>query len=138
MVCLLPFYWVKKTRHFLVGLWLRYRFLGRWKSQNKYILFIYSESPNWSQYIEENIVPKIHKNTVFLNWSKRSEWDIREPLEAKILRHWGGEFEFNPIAIVFTPKGNVKTVRFLQAFKDLKYGKKDLLLRKESELYEYI
>ena len=116
-------------------LWLNIRFRVKWGKKGKNILFVYSESPNWQQYIETNIVPRIDKKAVLLNWSKRSEWKNKKPLEAKILEHWGGEREFNPLAVVFMPKGMVKVIRFHKAFKDYKHGKEALLSNKEAELY---
>ncbi len=119
-------------------LWLNIRFRIKWSKKVKHILFVYSESPNWHQYIETNIAPKINKKTVFLNWSKRSEWKNIKPLEAKILEHWGGEREFNPLAIIFLPKGMVKVIRFHKAFKQHKHGKETLLKSKETELYDIL
>ena len=107
----------------------------KWNHQNKKVLFIYSESPNWQQYIEENIIPVIKEKTVFLNWSERSEWKNKKPLEAKVFRHWGGDREFNPMAIIFKPKGKIQVIRFHKAFMELKHGKNIMLKEKESELY---
>ena len=90
------------------------------------------------EYIEQNIIPRIEAKAVFLNWSNRSEWKKRKPLEAKALFHWGGSSEFNPMAIVFVPGWKVETVRFHQAFKDYKHGKNELLKEKEEELYGYL
>ena len=123
---------------FLVGVRLNIRFRKKWGSQNKYILYVYSESPNWQQYIENNILPVINKRAVLLNWSKRSEWKNKTPLEAKIMFHWGDGKEFNPMAIIFAPKGKVKVIRFHQAFIDLKHGNDVLLKEKETELYGYL
>ncbi len=138
LVIVAPFliaYWAWR---FIYGLWLVYRFKRRWTPEGKNILFIYSESPNWKEYIEKNIAPSIDKKTVFLNWSKRIEWNKSKPLEAKVLFHWGGDSEFNPMAIVFTPNWRVKTIRFHKAFKDYKHGKIALLKEKESKLYGYL
>lgn len=123
---------------FLRGVWLNYRFRSRWNSKGKHILFIYSESPNWQNYIETNIVPLIEDKSVFLNWSKRSEWNIITPFEAKMFFYWCGDSEFNPMAIVFAPNWKVKTIRFHKAFKDHKHGNNNLLKEKEAELYSYL
>ncbi len=138
LVTVAPFLIIHWAWRLIYGLWLNYRFRRRWKSEGKHILFIYSESPNWMEYIENRIVPSIKQKTVFLNWSKRSEWIKSTPLEAKALFYWGGDSEFNPMAIVFTPNWQVKTIRFHKAFKDYKHGKITLLKEKEAELYEYL
>ncbi len=132
---LLAFWFLRCIGIFFYGAWLRFRFVQRWKPENKHILFVHSESPNWEQYIEDNITPVVREQAVFLNWSKRSEWKNGKPLEAKILYHWGGEFEFNPMAIVFVRGRKVKTIRFLQAFRDYKHGKSLLLRQQETELF---
>jgi len=73
-----------------------FRFKFKWAKKGKNILFIHSNSPNWQQYLEENIIPKIDKKAVLLNWSERSKWEKKKPLEAKLLSHFGGYYEFNP------------------------------------------
>jgi len=120
------------------GALLNIKFRMKWVRKGKHILYVYSESPNWQSYIEENILPKLEDKSVFLNWSKRSEWKKGKPLEAKVLEYWGGESEFNPLAVVFLPNGKVKVIRFHKAFMDFRHGKDILLKRKESELYEVL
>ena len=138
VIGILPFLALYEVWRIFEGLWLNYRFRNRYASKGKHILFVYSESPNWQEYIENNIVPRIETKAAFLNWSRRSEWRKRKPLEAKALFRWGGDTEFNPMAIVFASKWQVKTVRFHQAFKDHKHGKNKLLEEKEEELYAYL
>ena len=120
------------------GALLNIKFRVKWVRKGKHILYVYSESPKWQRYIEENIVPKLDGKVVLLNWSKRSEWKKVKPLEAKVLEYWGGESEFNPLAIVFLPRGKVKVIRFHKAFMDFRHGKDALLKSKESELYEVL
>ena len=120
------------------GIYLNYAFRKKWKNKNKRILFIYSESPNWQEYIEKNIIPKIEDEAVLLNWSKRAEWENNKPLEARVLGHWGGGAEFNPMALVFEPSRKVTVIRFYQAFKDYKHGKDSLLKDKEQALYAHV
>ena len=138
VIVVLPFLIIYGVWRFIRGMWLSFRFRSRYSSEGKHILFVYSESPNWQEYIEENIVPCIEAKAVFLNWSKRSEWKKRKPLEAKALFHWGGDSEYNPMAIVFVSGWRVKTIRFHQAFRDFKHGKRKLLKEKEQELYAYL
>ena len=59
-------------------------------------------------------------------------------LEAKALLQWGGDSEFNPIAIVFASSGKVKIINFYKAFEDFDLGKHKLLKEKEAELYRYL
>ncbi len=123
---------------FMRKAWLIHQFRMQWRNKGKHILFIYSDSPNWKGYIDSNIVPLIESKTVFLNWSKRSEWETDKPLEAKILETWGTAYEFNPMAIVFKSQWKIETVRFFKAFKDFKHGNNSLLKEKEQELLSYL
>jgi hypothetical protein len=120
---------------FAYKLWLRSRFWLRYGRKGKFILFVYSNSPNWKDYIEANILPRIDSHAVTLNWSERRKWKKEHPLEAKVFRRWAGREEFNPVAIVFQPVSRVKVIRFWQAFRDYKHGKEDRLKSAEVELF---
>ena len=121
---------------FFRGLYLRYLFCTKWKAEGKFILFVYSNSPNWQEYIENNIFPKLQSHVVILNCSRKSEWKKNPTVESKVFKHWGGERDYNPMAVIFPKFGKVRTIRFFQAFKDYKHGKKDLLERQEALLFE--
>jgi len=45
-----------------------------WCSRGKDVLFVYSDSPIWSEYLEAQVLPKIAQRAVVLNWSKRKRW----------------------------------------------------------------
>lgn len=124
--------------NFLRGVWLRFRFQRKWGRSGKSILFVYSESPNWQDYIENEILPKLTPHAITLNYSKRAEWDRDKPLEAKVWEQWCGSREINPIAILIPNRGNVKTIAFYQAFRDFKHGKDRLLRQKERELLDWV
>src|SRR5688572_20401113 len=81
--------------------WLRTRFWFRYGSKGRFILFVYSDSPNWKDYIESKILPRIRSHVVVLNWSERKKWPAKSAFEAKVFRRWAGYREFNPVAIVF-------------------------------------
>ena len=116
-------------------LWLKTRFRQRYGRHGKFILFIYSDSPNWKDYVESNILPRIGSHSVILNWSERRKWGEQFPFEARVFRSWAGDSEFNPIAILFPRRGKVKVIRFWQAFRDYKHGKDRTLKNAENELY---
>jgi hypothetical protein len=124
--------------NFVHKLWLRFRFWLRYTSKGKFILFVYSDSPLWKEYIEANILPRIGKQAVTLNWSERRKWAQENPLEQKVFQSWAGYKEYNPVAIILRPKGRVKVIRFLQAFRDYKHGKGDRLKKAEQELLEEV
>lgn len=135
--------------YLLKHLWLMCLVKIRWLPMGKSVLFVYSNSPHWKEYIEQNILPKIAAKAVVLNWSEKNTWDWRS-LEVKIFKHWSqaqlyklkgklkwsGE-DYNPMAIVFSKKGS-KVIRFWKAFKDYKHGKEKLLRDMEAELFSSV
>jgi hypothetical protein len=125
-------------RHYVRGAQLRAKFLSQHGRNGKYILFVYSNSPNWKEYIETNILPKLEPFAVVLNWSKRSEWRGNMPLEAKIVDHFGSYREYNPIAIAMRRGYQTQVIRFFQAFRDYKHGKDRLLRKQEEKLFTLV
>ena len=126
----------------IVGAWQRRRkrrrlqreFQNRWGGQGKRLLLVYSNSPNWQAYVEENWLPQLAPIAVVLNWSERGTWAERHPFEADIFGTWAGDREFNPLAIIIPADGPVRVIRFWQAFRDYKHGKDGTLRAAEAEL----
>ncbi len=114
--------------------WLKFQFWQRHGRHGRFVVFVYSESPHWKEYIEANILPHLEPHVITLNWSQRREWRSRNPFAAQILNEWAGAADFNPMALVFSPEG-VKDVRFVQAFRDFKHGKITLLKQTEQVLF---
>lgn len=131
-VFLLSLIWKKIT-----GFWLNFRFRSKHNFPEKNVLFIYSNSPSWKDYIEENLLGKLQPNAVFLNWSERSKWNSSQ-LEVKVFNHWANDKEFNPMAIVFQENRKVRTIRFYKAFKNRTHGDEKLLELKQKELFSYV
>jgi hypothetical protein len=125
-----------------IGAWLDRRkrrrlqreFHNCWGAHGKRLLLVYSNSPNWQEYVEENWLPQLKSISVVLNWSERRTWAQRHPFEADIFRTWAGGHEFNPLAIIIPPEGSVRVIRFWQAFRDYKHGKDRTLRAAEAEL----
>ena len=102
-------------------LWGAILYVSVWLTGRKqYVLFVYSNSSIWKDYVEREIIPRIKEKAVILNWSERKSW--RSSLPTFVFRYFGGQRNFNPIAIVFRPFQTVKTYRFYQAFKKFKHG----------------
>ena len=113
-----------------VRFWLRH---GR---KGKMILFVYSDSSNWKDYIETNILPRIEAHAIILNWSKRREWGSRMRLETSLFNQWAGPGDFVPVAILFSPKGKARIFRLWQPSENPKHGKVRVSKEAEQALFE--
>ena len=122
---------------YIKGVALRFKFRNVALHQGKFVIFVYSDSPNWKAYIEQNILPHIQEHAIILNWSERSQWD-KSSWIVQAFRHWGGRRDFNPIAIVFYGLVNVRVIRFYKAFRALKRGKHSILKKVEAELVQLV
>ena len=112
--------------HVAVWLW--------WWPRGRDVLFVYSDSPVWHDYIEINILPNIRQRAILLNWSQRSKRS--SGLAWAVFRHFGGKTEFCPLAVVFRPFGQV--FRFWQPFRDWKHGRGSLLEQTQAEFFQAI
>jgi hypothetical protein len=132
LLVFLPILLVAAVLHILWGCILYLSIWLTWRKQ--YVLLVYSDSPIWKDYVEREIIPHIKNKAIILNWSERKSWKIS--LSRLAFRYFGGDRNFNPIALVFRPFQLVETYRFYQAFKKFKHGNvteveeiKDKLLR---------
>jgi hypothetical protein len=99
--------------HFLI--WLI------WLPKGKDMLFVYSESPIWHEYMTTQILPLVQERAVILNWSERKKWP-KYSLPVLAFRLVGGYSNFNPLVIHFRPFRPAQRFRFWSAFKDWKHG----------------
>ncbi len=131
LLLVLPFYWAFR-------LLLRLVFEFAWGLRGRRILFVYSRSPVWQEYIESNWLPRLRDHAVVLNWSDRSRWSRRKSLAVWLFRHWAPAENFNPMAILFPAFRPVRRVGFFYAFRDWKHGDPKALEEAESELFSYV
>ena len=99
------------------------------------VLFVYSNSPNWQEHVEREILPRLPANAVVLNWSQRTQWR-RFSLPVLLFHAFAGNREFNPIALVFARFSFVERFRFWQAFRDAKHGNEGTLKAIQAALFE--
>lgn len=99
------------------------------------VLFVYSDSPNWKEYIEQQFLPRLPQNAVVLNWSHRKQWPCFSPA-VLLFRAFAGDQEFNPIALVFARFRFVEQFRFWQPFRHAKHGKDEPLKMVQAALFE--
>jgi hypothetical protein len=118
LIILSPFLVIWVLLYFL---WGGILYLTIWLTVKKqFIVFVYSDSPTWKEYIESEIIPHIQDRAVILNWSERRNW--KNSLAVLAFRYFGGFRNFNPMGMVFRPFRFVKTYRFFEAFKESKHG----------------
>ena len=117
---------------------LKVRFWLRHGRKGKMILFVYSDSSNWKDYIETNILPRIEAHSIILNWSKRREWGSRMQLETKLFNQWAGPGEFVPVAILFSPIGKATTFRLWQLSENPKHEKVRVSKEAEQAFFETV
>ena len=106
-----------------------------WNTRGTHVLFVYSDSPAWKPYIEQNIIPRLPPQTIILNWSDRRRWQ-RWSLATAVFRHFGGARNFNPLAVVIRPLEWGETFRFWLAFRDHKHGKPQKLAEVEAAFFK--
>jgi hypothetical protein len=135
LICLVALPFLMSS--FIKGVLLGFKFRTMAHRQGKFIIFVYSDSPNWKSYIEHNILPQVREYAIVLNWSERSRWD-RSSWIVQAFHHWGGRREFNPIAIIYFSLTDVRVLRFFKAFHELKRGKSGILEQVESELVQLV
>jgi hypothetical protein len=106
---------------------------GLWVPRGKDILFVYSDSPVWHEYMTSQILPLVEERAVVLNWSERKKWK-KWSLAVQVFHSFGGGYEFNPLILLFHPFRHVRQFRFWSAFKDCKRGYTGPLERVHQEL----
>jgi hypothetical protein len=114
---------------------LKVRFWVRHGRKGKVILFVYSDSSNWKDHIEEKILPRLEACSVILNWSKRRQWESSMQFEARLFNQWSGLGEFTPTAILFPLLGKVKVFRLWQLSENPKHGKNKVSKEAEQSLF---
>lgn len=133
MIVLVPLACLAIGVEALRGTYLRFRFRLRWGPQ-RVALIVYSDSPHWKKRIEERWLPLIAERAVVLNWSERRAWMPTRRLEADVFRHYAGQREFNPVAIVLAKGKPAEVIRFWEPFRDFRHGKVHTLRQAEERL----
>lgn len=103
-----------------------------WVPRGRRALFVYSNSPNWHDYCEREIVAHLPATAVILNWSERKKWP-RTAISTILFRAYTGRGEYNPLGIVFRPFKPMRIFHFWQPFRDAKHGKPQKLERLKEE-----
>ena len=104
-----------------------------WGIRGKDILFVYSDSPIWRDYMISEVLPLVERRAVVLNWSERNDWK-RWSLPVLAFRFFGGRRAFNPLILLFRPFRRVQKYRFWPAFREWKQGNKESVEKLKLEL----
>jgi len=101
---------------------LAYRFLLRLvfevlvAAKGRRILFVYSRSPVWQDYVERNWLPRLADHAMVLNWSDRASWKGRWSFAVWVFRHWALATTSIQWRLYFRrsvqPSGSAATMRF--------------------------
>jgi hypothetical protein len=126
---------LKSLGPMVLEVWLKVRFWIRHGRKGRVVLFIYSDSSNWRDYIETKILPRLEGSALILNWSKRREWESSMRFETRLLDQWTGRGEFTPTAILFPRLGKVKVFRLWQLPGNPKEGKGKASKEAEQSLF---
>ena len=108
----------------------------RWRGTKIRGILVFSDSPNWQNYIEQNWMPRLGEQVVFLNWSERGSW--QDSLEVRIFRRFGirdDNFNFNPLLIYFRGLRYPLIYRCYFAFRDNKHGNPEALQQLERHMF---
>lgn len=92
-----------------------------WLPRGKDILFVYSDSPIWREYMMTQLFPLVQERALVLNWSERNKWHWLS-FRVQLFKSFGGGREFNPLIVLFRPWRRARVLRFWSAFKDWKRG----------------
>jgi hypothetical protein len=128
VIAFLAFAFASASIHVVVWTW--------WCLRGRDILFVYSDSPIWRDYIEQHILPHLDDRAIVLNWSQRKQWRLSVAWLA--FHHFGGYRQFNPLAVVFRPFRRTRTFRFWEPFRELKHGQPAALEKMEREFFSLI
>jgi hypothetical protein len=122
---------------FLVGIFLTLAVWLWWCPRGRCVLLVYSDSPIWKERIEETLLPKLAPSAVIINWSHRKSWRWHA-LSTLLFHYFGGDKEFNPMAVIFHPGKFPKTFRFWKGYQVYKKGNAEPLEKEIGKMFDYL
>jgi len=106
-----------------------------WIRSGKDILFVYSDSPIWREYMVNEVLPSVQDRAIVLNWSERKHWP-RWSLAKSVFSSFRGERNWNPMILVFRPFRKPRAFRFFGPFKSWKQGNPGQVERLRQDLLD--
>ena len=139
IVTVVPFVIIGLALWFAVAVILQLVVWVAWCPRGRYALVVYSNSPIWQEYFEQQVLPAVGNRGVALNWSERTRWPYS--LSVVLFKFFGGAREFNPLAMIFPPLAWPRAFRFYGPFQAFKHGQRrevDEMRRAFLELLEEV
>jgi hypothetical protein len=124
-VALLSPVWIPLAM-FVLSLWAFYGLMLHiavwfwWQPRGKDVLFVYSDSPIWRDYMLEKVLPAVRERAVLLNWSERKRW--KRSLATRLFWYFAGDQSFNPMVMLIRPFRFPQRFRYWEPFKLYKHG----------------
>lgn len=107
---------VRGAHHVLCSIML---YAAVWVRHERWVVFVYSDSPKWKRYVESRLLPELPPDAVVVNrsraWSQRS-------LAVRIWQHFGGRTNYCPMGFVFERGRRVGRFRFFRPFQAAWHG----------------
>jgi hypothetical protein len=119
--------------YLLAGLLLHILIWCVWCTRGRDVLLVYSDSPVWQAYFDEQLLPRLGRRAIVLNWSQRRLW--HRTLAVAAFGFFGGNREFNPLAIVFRPFRLARSFRYYKPFREFKHGKPEAVNELTDQLF---
>jgi hypothetical protein len=114
----------------------------RWRGTRVRGILVYSDSPNWRDYVEKNWIPELKDRVVVLNWSERKSWPRSLPVRLFnffCLENWfivvGPGTNFNPALVLLRGLRHPFVYRYYYAFRDAKHGNMEALRKLETHMF---
>jgi hypothetical protein len=136
LIVLLPLIVIAVAIWFVAAIGVLVAVWATWCSRGRYALIVYSNSPIWQQYFDEQVLPAIGNRSVVLNWSDRKRWNVW--LSVASFRMFAGHRDFNPMVIVFPPFRWPRRFRFYEAFRTFKHGRPESVERIRTDLFDLL
>jgi len=136
IVAAIPIFLVGLVLWFIAAVALQLVVWIAWCSRGQYALVVYSNSPIWQEYFEQQVIPALGSRGIVLNWSERRRWPYS--LSVVLFSFFGGTRNFNPFAMIFQPLAWSREFRFYAPFQAFKRGRPQEVDELSREFFELL
>lgn len=125
-------------RLLLVRLRLRWLIATEWRPKGIRYLVAYSDSEQWKDYFERDVLPALGASVFTINLSREGGGARRADLGWRLYRHVGVRRDRYPVVCRVTRRGGWEVIRFYQAFLAAQKGRNEALDRAKAEISRWI